>query len=177
MGKVTWIQIKKELAEKPKKELIKEISVLYTKFSQVKEYYQIQSLDATDILQKYKNIIEKEFVEGKTRRIPKARFNVAKKALSDFKKLTSDPDLLADLMLTFVASASNFNSNFAPDVEKYYRIPEDMFEDVLKLIEDNKLQVKYQQRAYDIVNNAIDFWGHFDSLEERYEEVYGKFIK
>lgn len=80
-------------------------------------------------------------------------------------------------MLTFVASASNFNSNFAPDVEKYYRIPEDMFEDVLKLIEDNKLQVKYQQRAYDIVNNAIDFWGHFDSLEERYEEVYGKFIK
>ena len=177
MSKINWTQIKKQLQDKTKQELLKEISTLYQKFPQVKEYYQVQTSGVTEILDKYKNIIEKEFIEGKTRGLPKARFNVAKKAISDFKKLTKDPDLIADLMLTFVASISSFNSEFGPDVEKFYTIPEDMFEEVLQLLKENNLLSKYQTTAYNIVNNATDGWGHFDSLQERYEDVYGEFTK
>ena len=108
MTKINWTQIKKVLAEKSKQELLKEISILYKKFPQVKEYYQVQTTAVDEVLEKYKTIIEKEFIDGKTRGLPKARFNVAKKAISDFKKLSSEPDLLADLMLTFVASVSSF---------------------------------------------------------------------
>ena len=177
MNKTSWTQIKKELGQKTKEELIQEISTLYQRFPQVKEYYQVQTSGAADVLDKYKSIIEKEFIEGKSRGLPKARFTMAKKALSDFKKLTKDPDLLADLMLTFVASVSSFNSEFSPDVENFYTIPEDMFEEVLQLLKQNNLLLKYQTRAYDIVDNATDGWGHFDSLQERYEDVYGEFIR
>ena len=80
-------------------------------------------------------------------------------------------------MLTFVASVSSFNSEFEPDVEEFYTIPEDMFEEVLQLLKENNLLSKYQTKAYKIVDNATDGWGHFDSLQERYEDVYGKFTK
>ena len=103
--------------------------------------------------------------------------NVAKKAITDFKKITKEPELLAELMFTFVESISNFNSDFGVDGEDFYVIPEDMFEEVLKLIKENNLLSKYKQRAYEIVDNATEGWGHFDSLQERYEEVYGKFIR
>ena len=106
MSKTNWTQIKKQLQDKTKQELLKEIGTLYQKFPQVKEYYQVQTSGVTEVLEKYKNIIEKEFIEGKIRGLPKARFKVARKAISDFKKLTKDPDLIADLMLTFVASVS-----------------------------------------------------------------------
>ena len=147
MSKVTWTQIKKGLAEKSKEDLIKEISTLYKKFTQVKEYYQAQTIAVDEVLNKYKNIIEKEFIDGKTRGLPKARFNVAKKAISDFKKLTSDVDLIVDLMLTFVASVSSFNTEFSPDVEKFYTIPEDMFEEALKLIDKHKLKSRFKIQA------------------------------
>ena len=166
MTKINWTQIKKVLAEKSKQELLKEISILYKKFPQVKEYYQVQTTAVDEVLEKYKTIIEKEFIDGKTRGLPKARFNVAKKAISDFKKLSSEPDLLADLMLTFFASVSSFNSEFAPDGEKFYTIPEDMFEEVLQLIKENNLESKYQTKAYEIVANATDGWGHFEALPE-----------
>ena len=55
-------------------------------------------------MNKYKSIIEKEFIEGKTRGLPKMRFSVARKAVNDFKKLTNKPELIADIMLTYVES-------------------------------------------------------------------------
>ncbi len=177
MSKVNWTQIKKGLQQKTKEDLLKEISTLYQNFPQVKEYYQVQTSGVVEILDKYRNIVEKEFIHGKTRGLPKARFNVAKKAVSDFKKLTKDPDLIADLMLTFVESISQFNSDFSPDVEKFYVIPEDMFEKVLILLKENNLLAKYQLRASEIVCNAMDGWGHFDQLKEYYEDFYGTFIR
>lgn len=180
MAKFTLTQLKKELAQKTNEELIQEIATLYKTFSQVKEYCQARSSDIQDVLVKYKTIIEKEFVErntGKRRNFPKARFAVARKALNDFKKLTNDPKLLADIMLTYVESISWFNSEYGPDVEEFYTRPEDMFEKVPHLIQKHHFKDTFQERAWNIVNNACDGWGHYDSLKERYEEVYGTFIR
>jgi transposase len=44
------------------------------------------------------NPIEKEFIEGKTRGLPKARFSVARKSVNDFKKLTNEPEPIADIL-------------------------------------------------------------------------------
>ncbi len=177
MGKFTLTQLKKELDLKTKQELIQEIATLYKTFSQVKEYYQVQNSSANEVLEKYQEIIEKEFVEGKTRGFPKARLDVAKKAVTDFKKITKEPELLAELIFTFVSCVSKFSSDFGVDEEDFYVIPEDMFEEVLQLLKDNNLLPKYQQRAIDIIDNATDGWGHCDSLQDRYEIVYGKLIR
>ena len=177
MNKFTITNLKKQLSQKTKDELIKEITTLCQTFPQVKEYYKAQGGNIQELAKKYKDIIEKEFNGGATRGLPKARFSVARKALNDFKKLTNDPELIADLMLTYVESTSWFNTAYGPDGEEFYTRPEDMFETVLALIKKHKLLEKFQQRARDIVENATEGWGHRDSLEERYEEVYGDFAE
>ena len=151
--------------------MIKEISFLYQQFPQVKEYYKSQYEDSSDILKKYIDIIEKEFVEGKTPGMPKARISVAQKAVRDFRKSISDAALVVDVMLTFVECISNFNDEFGVDGEDYYSEPEDMLEEALKLITANGLTKKFEARAYDIVDRATESWGHVDGLQERYEEI------
>ena len=175
MNKLTVTQLKKQLAQKTKEELIKEIGQLYQKFPQVKEFYQAQTGDIDDILASYKEIIEKEFIEGKTRGLPKTRFSVARKALNDFKKISKDPLLIADLMLTYVESVSWFNTEFSPDAEEFYTRPEDMFEEALALLQQHNLLAHFQEQARDIVANATEGWGYYDSLKERYEDAYGAY--
>jgi len=46
---------------------------------------------------------------------------------------------------------------------------------LLALIEQHNLLDKFKERAYKIVETACDGWGHQDSLQERYEHVYGDF--
>jgi hypothetical protein len=169
--------LKRALSKKTKGELVNEISTLCQKFPQIKEYYQAQMSGPKDVLNKHKSIIEKEFIEGKARGLPKARLSVGKKAISDFRKLTNDPELISDLMLTFVESVSWFSSEFSPDRETFYTSAENMFEKAFKLMEKSGLLGKYQSRAKKIVLNATDGYGHQDSLHERYEEAYGEEIE
>ncbi|MFO1372991.1 MAG: DUF6155 family protein [Agitococcus sp.] len=167
--------LKKTLAEKSQTELIKEIAELYTKFPNVKEYYSSKLGNPLEVLNKYQDIIKKEFVYGTTKGFPKARLSVAKKAIQDFKKLSNDPKLIADIHLTFVESVSNFNTEFSPNVESFYESPENVFGDILATLKKQNLLLDYQQRAYLIVKNATQGWGHFDTLCEHYENYYGNF--
>jgi DNA-binding transcriptional MocR family regulator len=175
--KFTIADLKKELAKRTKEQIIQEISTLCQRFPQVREYYRTQADDTDDIVKKYKEIIEKEFIEGKARGFPKARLSVARKSVNDFKKITSHPNLIADVMFTYVESISSFCSDFNPDTEEYYTSSENMFEEVLALLKKNGAEKDYERRAYKIVENATDSYGHFDSLQGRYEEIYGDFEK
>ena len=73
MSSFSLVKLKKKLEEKNKQDLTQEILLLCKLFPQVKEYYQTQTSDSQVILERYKDIIEKEFVEGKARGGPKAR--------------------------------------------------------------------------------------------------------
>jgi len=173
MPKLTVTELKKQLATKSKEELIQEIAILYQKIPEVKEFYQLQTGDARQVAEKYKDIIVKEFA-GKGRAFPKARLSAGKKAVSDFKKLSDDPELVSDVMLTYVESVSSFNDEYSVKDEDYYTSPEDMFEVALALLKKYNLLDKFQARAQKIVKDATDSYGHYDSLKERYKEVYGE---
>jgi len=177
MSKFSITSLRKSLKEKSKEELVNEIILLSKKIPAVKEYYKAQSGDLQEVLKKYKTIIQKEFVEGMTRGMPKVRFAVARKALNDFKKLTDNQELIADLMLTYSESISYFSSDFGPNEEKFYTLPEELFEKVLSMAKKSGFLKKFEDRAYELVENACDGWGHQDSLTETYSQFYGKFIR
>lgn len=177
MAKLTITTLRKRLATKSKADLIEEIILLYEKMPVVKEYYNAQADGAKEILKKYKAIIEKEFIEGKTRGEPKLRFAVARKALNDFKKLTTDQRLIADLMLIYAESVSHFSSEYGPREEKFYTLPEELFEKVLEMAKKGGFLKDFEHRAYEMTDNACDGWGHHDSLRETYESFYGQFIR
>ena len=46
---------------------------------------------------------------------------------------------------------------------------------VHRVMKESNLLAKFKTRARKIVKNAVDGYGHYDSLKERYEEVYGAF--
>ncbi|SEA91656.1 hypothetical protein SAMN05660964_02816 [Thiothrix caldifontis] len=167
----TLTDLKKHLAQKSKEQLIADIAELYKTFSPVKEFYQAQHADISEIAKKYKDIIIKEF-GGTGRGFPKARFSVARNAFNDFKKLTNEPALIADMMLTYVESTSGFCSEYGPDGEEYYTRPENMFTQALQLIQTHKLLEDFRDRAYSIVRNATEGYGHRDSLRDSYDDVY-----
>lgn len=177
MGQITITALKKKLVQKSKQELIQEILELYKKFTAVKEYYQAQDGDIEVVLEKYKDLIKKEFVNGYIKGHPKARLSVARKAVQDFKKFSNNPEFIADIMLTFVESVSSFNTEFAPDSETFYTSPENMFEKTLEFIKNNELLALFEKRANCLVSRATEGWGHLDSIQEMYEKVYGEFVR
>ena len=88
-----------------------------------------------------------------------------------------EPEPLADIMLTYVESISWFNTEYGPDSEEFYARPEDMFETVLAFIKQHNLIDDFENRTYELVENATEGWGHRDSLKQLYEEVYGEYIE
>lgn len=174
MAKFSVTELKKRLSSKTKDELIKDIAKICQTFPQVREYYMAKHGDAQDILLKYKDIIEKEFIEGRTRAFPKGRLSIASKALSDFKKLTKDPAMIIDLMLTYAESVSWFSSAYGPDEERYYANPENMFASALEMIQKHRLEDQFRAQAAVIVKGACEGWGHKDTLLDHYEAVYGE---
>ena len=77
-------ELKRNLKEATKEQLIIDIADLFNKNEFVKDYYNSKyGVDnSLAILIKHKDIIENEF--------GKARLSVAKKAITEFKKISSD---------------------------------------------------------------------------------------
>jgi len=176
MAKLTLTLLKKQFKEKTHEELIQELATLYKTFSQVKEYYQVQEQSSEELLKKYKHIIEKEFVDGVGRGSPKARFSVAKKAITDFKKVCSEIELIINLKLTFIENVSDFNRDFCPDVARFYDSPETMFHEVLVEIKTAQLLAKFKARIKRIAKEAPEGYDHQNMMAGYYEDFYGEII-
>lgn len=68
-------------------ELIEETILLCKKSFFVKDYYPIQINNSNEVLQKYQNIIKKEFIYSITKGLRKTRLSATRKAINDFKKI------------------------------------------------------------------------------------------
>ncbi|MGB5631552.1 MAG: DUF6155 family protein [Waterburya sp.] len=85
--KINLTTLKKHLKTRSQAELIADIAELYKRFQPVKDYYQIQLYpqDEKQVAAKYKKIIEDEFFPA--RGFGRARLSVAKKAITEYKKV------------------------------------------------------------------------------------------
>lgn len=108
--KLTLNELKKRLVIKTNAELIEEIIQLYKKFPVVKEALQSSLFDdETETLKKYKDIINKEFI-GRGNSFPKMRLSVARKAVTEFKKISQSTHNIADLMIWLRRSGCSLHS-------------------------------------------------------------------
>jgi hypothetical protein len=163
-------ELKKKLNAKGKEDLIKDILDLFKKNQFVKDYYISQQSDNSNspIFLKYKEIIEKEFFPE--RGDGKARLSVAKKAISEFKKLSCNNALIADLMIFYVEVGVRYTNEYGDIDEKFYFSMESMYEQALKFIVTNKLSNKFRNRCLEIVEDTANMgWGFHDQLSEIYE--------
>lgn len=173
MAKLNQRTLKQHLNHLSREELLDEIGMLFDKFTKVKEYYQTKfgAEDSQGVLEKYKAIIEKEF--NPPRGLPKARLSVAKKAISDFKKVSNSPVDLADLMVAYVEAGVGFTLEFGDIDEPFYISMEGMFEKAAIHITKHRLHNQFVDRCRRIVYNTRNMgWGFHDTLSEIYNEYF-----
>lgn len=173
MAKLNQRTLKLHLKHLSREELLAEIALLFDKFPKVKEYYQTKlgSEDSQGVLEKYKAIIEKEF--NPPRGFPKARLSVAKKAISDFKKVGDSLVDLADLMVCYVEAGVKFTLEFGDIDEPFYNSMEGMFEKAAIHITRHNLHAQFEPRCLQIVRNTNGMgWGFHDTLGQIYDEYF-----
>lgn len=172
--KTSLIELKKSLSDKTKAELIEEITLLYKKFPNVKEYYQ-SAFSSTNgaVLDKYKEIINSEFLM-RSNRPPKMRISIAKKAISDFKKISQSKQDIADLMLTYVEAGVCCSQKFCDTNQAFYNSVESMYEGVLKYLVKENLFAEFDSRLnafFNTPDTALGFRDEFSYLYKEYQAM------
>ena len=162
-------ELKRNLKGATKEQLIRDIVDIFKKNEFVKDYYDSKYGDdsSLSVLIKHKYIIENEFFPEDG--FGEARLSVAKKAITEFKKICNDKLLIAELMVSYVENGVNYTACYGDIYEQFYLGMESMYERTLKFIIDNNLEVTFKGRCLKIVNDTTDMgWGFHDQLCETY---------
>jgi hypothetical protein len=171
--KINLTHLKQYLKNCSQEELISDITELFKQFPSVKNYYQIKlnPQDEKEIAAKYKKIIENEFFPN--RGLGKARLSVAKKAISDYKKVCQTDVKLIDVMLFYVEQGVKFTNTYGDIDESFYLSMEGMYEQAVGAIIKSDLKEIFQERCRKIMEDTSGIgWGFHDTLSEIYEEVF-----
>ena len=164
--------LKKFLKTLTKEELINHIIELDKKYKAVQEYYQlVVHNDVSGAVGKAKKEIENEFYP--VRGMPKMRLSVARKAVTDAKKLNLPPEAIADIMLFYVETGVQFTNDYGDIDEQFYSSMESMYLKALEFMEKNRLLKQFENRALQIVNKTADVgWGFHDTLGDYFYQFY-----
>ena len=171
--KINLTILKKHLKTLSQEELIGDIAELYKRFQPVKDYYQIQLApqDETQVAAKYKKIIEDQFFPA--RGYGKAKLSVAKKAITEYKKVNKTVVGLIDIMLFYVEQGVRFTDAYGDIDEPFYISMETMYEKAVKEIIKHGQKDIFQKRCYKIGSDTSDMgWGFHDTLSEIYEDAF-----
>lgn len=165
------MEIKKELKKLDKNKLVDLVADLYKNNKAVKEFFDFYVYpNERDLFEKYRDKIFHAFYpkRGYTYKLKEG-----KKAISDFKKLGTSHELVADLMLFYVETGVKFTIDFGDINEGFYSSLETTYVEALKLMQQENLLDKFADRAGKIVNDAINTgWGFHDFLSDVYSDFY-----
>lgn len=176
MANLKITDLKAYLKDKNNDELIKEIVELTKQFPAVKEYYGVKLNPAseTEAFEKYKKIIKNEFFPD--RGFGKMRYSTVNKAISDFKKISNNAELIAELMLCYAEIGVEFTNEYGDIDERFYDTIGRAYINALEYIFKNDLQEKYRDKTNGIRIKADGIgWGFTDIMNEIYYDYYSDF--
>lgn len=172
-----WASIRSKLAFCSERDLLGIISELYNLSKENKNFLEARFLQSVEALDRYKAHIKKYLAPNDPCK-PSQQISIreAKKAVSDYKKASSNPINLIDLMVYYVECGTDFSCEFGDIDEPYYASLESMFEKAVALMQ--------KQPAYDIedfirrlkvvIRKASSFgWGYHDTISDIFEKAYG----
>ena len=171
--KINLSELKQYLKTCSQEELMADIAEFFKKFPSVKDYYQLKLYpqDEKEITVKYKKIIENEFFPA--RGLGKARLSVAKKAISEFKKVCLTEMSMINLMLFYVEQGVKFTLTYGDIDEPFYLSMEGMYEKAVGMIMNSSLEAIFAERCRKIVKDTSGMgWGFHDTLSAIYEENF-----
>jgi hypothetical protein len=165
--------LKQYLDTRSREQLIAEIGDMFSKIGSVRDYYQskLNLGYSADVADKYKSIIKHEFFPA--RGFGRAQLSVARKTVSDYRKVSDSKFGIADVMLYYVEIGVQFTDTYGDIDEAFYNSMESMYERAVKYIVQHKMQGQFEERCRKIVADTSEMgWGFHDGLSYIYEEHF-----
>lgn len=169
--KLKVTELKKQLKTYDQKELIQLIADLYKINKDVQAYLSVQFMgkEAADELfaQSAKKINDEFFPD---RGFPKMRLAQAKKAITDYKKLTGDESGTAELILYYIETGLEFTNAYGDIDEPFYNSLVSMYSKVINLCYKNdEYYEQFAPRLEQAISDAGGFgWG----VQYDFSELY-----
>ena len=148
--------LKKYLTDLSKPELEDQITELYDRLKEVKEFYNFVFNPKEDkLLDEAKFKINKEyFPPGK--RKPKKRRSTAQNIIKNFIKLGVEPAIIADVMLFNIETAMRFNRKIEIKQESFYKSMLKSFTEALEFVDRNGLEAQLGSRMEGIMDEVLN---------------------
>ena len=171
-----WSEVKKEVSELEKRELVSLVGELYKLDTKNKRFFHTRFSSSSEILEEYKELISYA-VNPPLSPNAKINFLEAKKIISTYKKAKDDQLVLADLMLYYVEEANQQTLGYGDMWEEYYTAIENMFhatlEHLRKLCNEGVNVSKLLKRALTVVESTNGIgWGYHDQLKHVYYHFF-----
>jgi len=172
MRKSIKSELNKYLKELNRTELEVEIKKLYTKFGEVKKYYEIElSQDTSKVLNEFKNRIRKEYFPSRGN--GRASNKESRKVISEFKKISIFQKDVIELILCRVETMIEFTKTYGDIDEPFYNSLESSYNEACKLILNEKLEKEYKGDCRRLMNETYHFgWGLYDGLKYSYNNFF-----
>lgn len=166
-------EVRKELQELDKEQLIYHISELYKKYKDVKAYFDFFSNpDERAILEKYKERVHEGFYPVRGWRLKLYR---SRRAINEFRKLGISPEADAELLLYFTECAVVYAQQKKPKGEDYYTRLENSLEKALEQMEKHNLLEMFRVKMEDLVKRSKSFpWNCGQHVETIGRRFYGE---
>jgi hypothetical protein len=164
-------EVRKELNQLEKEELLFHIGELYKKYKPVKEYFDFfANPDEENILEKFKARVHEGFYPNRGWRLKLYR---SRKAINEFKKLGISPEADAELLLYFTEVAVQYAREKKPKTETYYTRLENSFEKALEYMDKNGLLVQFKPACSNAVERSATFpWNCGTQMQTLFQRYY-----
>lgn len=164
--------LKKYLETLTKSQMEEQILDLYSRFKDVKVYYDFAFNPKEDqLLENAKVKISKEY--NLNVRKPKARRSVAQKLIKHFKTLEVQPEIIVDLMLYNIEIAQIFSGERRIRQDAFYVSMLNSFRDVLTFVKLHGLESQFQSRLEQIVDETdLQNWFNSPAFETEIQNTF-----
>lgn len=148
--------LKLYLHELSKEQLEDQIIDLYTRFKEVKEYYDFAfNPKENKLMEECKLKISKEYFPVNGRK-PKMRRSVAQKYIRHFNRLGVEPSLVADIMFYHIEIAQTYTSEQYVRHEAFYKAMLKAFSEVLQYVDEHGIRKEFNDRIEQVVDMATE---------------------
>lgn len=173
MKDIKITELKKYLVDITVEDLRGDIVELFKLFPDVKEYYAVKLKPEAEgeLLKKYGKIIKNEFYPE--RGFGKLRYSVMKKALEDFRKISNNPQNIAELMILHVEFGVEFSNDYGDIDKKFYNNIAGMYGKFLTFIFEENIEQVFKERAEKVIDDAGGIgWGFSEELCNLYYSYF-----
>ncbi|MDA7744594.1 DUF6155 family protein [bacterium] len=156
-------EVKKELIDLEKEELIYHISELYKKYKPVKEYFDFfANPDEEVILNKFKERVHEGFYPNRGWRLKLYR---SRKAINEFKKLGISSEAECDLLLYFTEVAVSYAREKNTRTESFYVRLENSLEKAMEHMLKHDHLALFENRIDTLISRSSSFpWSCYERL-------------